>query len=410
MRGQGGRRGTRRVLCTLLLGALIPALGASPAQAAIAINDVAVNESNGQSSATFTVTRTAGILSPGATVAYATVDGSARAPGDYTATSGSLSFAGLPLGGTQSQQITVTVNGDALDEAAETFAVVLSGEGIADGSGQATITDDDPPPVVRVLDAAPAAEGATALFTVALSAPSGRDVAVAFATANGSAVAGQDYTARSGTVTIAAGATSAQVGVALTDDGADEPNETFELRLGSPSGATLGDATATATIVDDDEPPAAPAHAPPPPPAPPIGSPPASLPTAPSTSGSSTGGGTLQFGLSSPRLRLPATVLVTVSCPRAAGRCTGRVTIFSRPNRRSKIKALRAERRLARRSFGLVGGSSRTLQMQLSRRDRVLLKRAGRMNVRAYVVTTDGAGRTGVRTVNGVLVGRTTHG
>jgi hypothetical protein len=39
----------------------------------------------------------------------------------------------------------------------------------------------------------------------------------------------------------------------------------------------------------------------------------------------------------------------------------------------------------------------------------VLLRRAGRISVRAYAVTEDGAGRTGVRRVNGTLIGRTTH-
>jgi hypothetical protein len=85
------------------------------------------------------------------------------------------------------------------------------------------------------------------------------------------------------------------------------------------------------------------------------------------------------------------------------------VTIFTRPNRRSKIRALRTERRLGRRSFTLPAGATRTLQIALSRRDRVLLRRAGRIDVRAYAVTQDGAGRTGVRRVNGTLIGRTTH-
>ena len=400
------------MLCTLLLAAVTPAFGAAAAHAAVTINDVTVNETNGLASATFTVTRTVGALAPATAVAYATANGSARAPGDYTPTSGTLSFGALLLGGTQTQQITVTVQGDALDEATETFTVALAGDEVADGSGQATVVDDDPPPALRVLDAAPAAEGGTAVFTVALSTPSGRDVSVAYATANGSAMAGQDYAARSGTATIAAGATGVQVGVPLNDDGADEPNETFELRLSSPGNATIADGSGVATIVDDDEPPAAPSQPSPPPPPPPPGTAPLGVvPVSPGTTGSSTSSGALpQLGVSSPRLRLPGTIVLTVSCPRDAGRCSGRVTIFSRANKRSKIKALRVERRLARRTFTLAGGSSRTLQMLLSRRDRVLLKRAGRMNARAYVVTTDAAGRTGVRTVNGVLIGRTTHG
>ncbi|MBW3653639.1 MAG: hypothetical protein KY433_08610, partial [Actinobacteria bacterium] len=111
----------------------------------------------------------------------------------------------------------------------------------------------------------------------------------------------------------------------------------------------------------------------------------------------------------SPRLRQPATVLVTLACPRQSGRCRGRMTIFSRPSRRSRIRALRTERRLGRRNFNLSGASTHTLRIALSRRDRVLLRRAGRISVRAYVVMTDSAGRTGVRRVNGTLVARTSH-
>jgi hypothetical protein len=85
------------------------------------------------------------------------------------------------------------------------------------------------------------------------------------------------------------------------------------------------------------------------------------------------------------------------------------VTVFSRPSKRSSIKALRKERRLGRQSFTLAGGHSRTLRIALSRRDRALLRRAGRMRVRLYVVTTDSSGQRGVRRVNGTLVARTRH-
>lgn len=404
MRGQGGRRGTRRVLCTLLLGALMLAVGVPAAQAAVTINDVAVNETDDVSTATFDVTRTGGLGAPALTITYATMDGSARAPGDYTPTSGVVSFGFLLLGGTQTRQVSVTVQGDRLDEASEQFRVVISGNEVTKSDGVATITDDDPPPRVGVSDAAPAAEGATATFAIALSAVSGRAVSVAYATADGSATAGQDYTARSGTVTIAAGATTASVGVPLVDDAADEPDETFTLGLSAPSAATLGDATGTATIADNDDPPAAAGSSSG------SGSPSGTTPPPlPATGSGASDGARPRLGVSSPRLQQPATVLVTVSCPRQAGRCSGRMTLFSRPNRRSKIKQLRVERRLGRRNFNLPGAGSQTLRIALSRRDRALLKRAGRMSVRLYVLTTDSAGRTGVRRVNGTLIARTAH-
>jgi hypothetical protein len=116
-----------------------------------------------------------------------------------------------------------------------------------------------------------------------------------------------------------------------------------------------------------------------------------------------------QLGVSSPRLRRPGTILVTVSCPRQASRCNGQVTVFSRANRRSRIKALRKERRLGRRTFKLAAGRTTTLKIALSKTNRVLLLRTGRLSVRAFALTQDAAGATGVRRVTGTLIARTTH-
>jgi hypothetical protein len=415
MRGQGWRRGTSRLLELLLGGALVLALVPAAAHASVSVDDVSVAEGNGGDVvATFTVTRTGGLLTGGTTVGFATGDGSAHAPADYTAYSGSLSFGSLPLGGTQTQQVPVTVKGDLLDEPAETFRLVLSGPEVADAQGTATVEDNDPPPTVNAIDAPAAPEGATATFTIALSAPSGRDVSVSYATVDGSAVAGQDYAPTTGTATIAAGATSTPVGVALLDDADDEATESFGLAIGTPVNATRGTASATATILDTDEPPA---------PASPAsnansagGSTTASPPLSPNAigpPGGVTGAGTSQalprLGVSSPRLRRPSTILVTVSCPRSASLCDGQVTVFSRPSLRSKIKLLRKERRLGARLFKLKPGVTRTLQIALSKTDRVLLLRTGRMNVRAFAVTEDAAGKSGVRRVTGTLIARTTH-
>jgi hypothetical protein len=401
--GGQGRRGCRRALVALLacgLGLAAPAA----AQASISVNDVALTEGDGPTSVTFTLTRSAGLLAGATSVAFTTADVGAVSPADYLLTRGTRDFPGTLLPATQVQTVTVPIVGDRLDEPTETFRLVVSGAEVADGEGVATIADDDPPPFIGVNDAAPAPEGATATFGVALSAPSGRDVTVAFATANGSAVAGQDYTARAGTLTIPAGSTAAAVGVALIDDAADEPAESFELRLSAPTAATLVDAAGTATIIDNDEPPAAatsPAStAPPAPPKLPL--PPTSQPSTASSIGT-------RLVIGNPRLRQPATGLVTIACPPSAGTCTGQLTLFTRPNTRSKIKQLRKERRLGQRKFTLAGGSTTTLAFKLSRADRSLLDRAGRMNVRAFAVTRDSTGRSDVRSAGGVLLRRTAH-
>ncbi len=409
MGGRGGRRGVVGALCGALLGMLAPALSPLAAQAAITIDDVQVTESSAAVSATFTIVRSAGTLAPATSVTFATADGSATAPADYVAATGSVAFAAALLGGTQTQQVAITVQGDLLDEDDESFGVRITGAEVTDGEGSATIVDDDPLPVLDVADAPPAIEGGLAVFRIGLSAPSGRDVRVGVHTADGSAAAGQDYAARAGTVAIPAGATSVSLAVALLDDAVHEPTETFELRLGAAQAALVGDGVGAATVLDDDDPPLAPgltpgqgsaAVA-----APGLGGARGSpAPAAPATRSPSSG-----LGVSAPRLRRPRTIAVTLACPPQAGRCKGRLTIFSRPSRRSKIKLLRSERRLARRAFELAGGRTRTLLIALGRRDQSLLRRVGRMKVRAYVVTQDRAGRTVVRRVNGTLVARTAH-
>ena len=107
-------------------------------------------------------------------------------------------------------------------------------------------------PTVSVSDAS-AAEGDAVAFTVSLSAASSRQVTVEYATSDGTATSGADFAAASGTLTFAANETSKTVEVATTDDSVAEESETFTLTLSSPANATLGDATATGTINDNDD-------------------------------------------------------------------------------------------------------------------------------------------------------------
>jgi hypothetical protein len=91
-----------------------------------------------------------------------------------------------------------------------------------------------------------------ASFTVTLSASSATNVSVDYATADGTALAGSDYQASSGTVTLLAGAIAATVDVPLVADSDPESDETFSLVLSNPANALLADATGQATILDDD--------------------------------------------------------------------------------------------------------------------------------------------------------------
>ena len=99
--------------------------------------------------------------------------------------------------------------------------------------------------------------GATLDFRVTLDAAASGAVTVDYATADGTARAGEDYRAASGTLTFAAGETSKTIAVAVIDDSHDEGEETFALRLSNASGAQIADAEATGTIENTDLMPAA---------------------------------------------------------------------------------------------------------------------------------------------------------
>ena len=81
-----------------------------------------------------------------------------------------------------------------------------------------------------------------------LSRASSRTVTVDYATSDGTAVAGSDYTAASATLTFNAGETSQTVQVTVLTDSEDESQETLTLTLSNPSQATLGDGAGTGTI------------------------------------------------------------------------------------------------------------------------------------------------------------------
>ena len=97
-------------------------------------------------------------------------------------------------------------------------------------------------------------------FTVTLGKATPLRVSVAYATADGTATAGSDYTAASGTLVFAPGQTSKTVDVPILGDTAYEPDESFTLTLSNPVNATLGAATATGAITNDDAPTAPPGH------------------------------------------------------------------------------------------------------------------------------------------------------
>ena len=90
-------------------------------------------------------------------------------------------------------------------------------------------------------------------FIVTLNPASDETVTVDYATSDGTAAAGSDYTARSGTLTFSTGDTTKTVPISITDDSTNDDNETLTFTLSNPSGAEISDATGTGTIGDSDE-------------------------------------------------------------------------------------------------------------------------------------------------------------
>ena len=215
----------------------------------ITIGDARVTEGG---TAEFTVTLSSAATGA-VTVSYATVDGTATAGADYTTTSGMLTFE---VNGDRTQRVEVPTLEDDEAEETETFTVQLSapsGATVADGTGTGTITDNDEAPTITIGDAR-VTEGGTAAFTVTLSSAATRAVTVSYATVDGTATAGADYTTTSGMLTFEVnGDRTQRVEVPTLEDDEAEETETFTVQLSAPSGATVADGTGTGTITDNDE-------------------------------------------------------------------------------------------------------------------------------------------------------------
>jgi hypothetical protein len=189
------------------------------------------------------------------TVVYATANNSATAGSDYTAANGTLTFAP----GETSKTINVAVLGDTTSENNETFSVNLSGPtnaNVATSAATGEIINDDAPPGLSINDVTQneGNSGTTSFtFTVSLAQASGVPVTVQFATGDGTAAAGSDYTATNGTLTFAPGETSKTITVSVLGNAVNEANETFNVTLSNASGGTpISIPTGIGTIVNDD--------------------------------------------------------------------------------------------------------------------------------------------------------------
>ena len=178
-----------------------------------------------------------------------------------TLTNDTLTFTSENWDTAQTVRVTATQDDDAASDAAVTLTHTANGGGYVAVQETVTVTIVEKDAAVLSVSNAEAGEaGGNVVFTVSISAAAGQEVTVDYATSNGTATAGQDYTETTGTLTFAANSVASQtVSVPVTDDAVDEAEEeTFTLTLSSAQGASLARGgstlTVTGTITDDDHP------------------------------------------------------------------------------------------------------------------------------------------------------------
>ncbi len=216
--------------------------------ASFSVDDITVTEGVG---VTFTVTKT-GATTLSHDVSYATADSSALAGSDYTAKTGTLTFAANETTKTAS----ILTTDDSTNENVESFFINLTsptnGAVIGDAQGVGTLNDNDPGPSFSVNNVT-VTEGGTVTFTVTKAGSTALPHNVSYATANNSALSGSDYTAKSGLLSFNSSQTSKTVSVLTTNDSTDEYNQTFFINLTTPTnGAIISDSQGIGTINDND--------------------------------------------------------------------------------------------------------------------------------------------------------------
>ena len=143
----------------------------------------------------------------------------------------------------------VTVSLPATTDCTAAAAICASDGRMLSSAVSATVRG---PVALSVADARANEADAAVEFAVSLSRAASGTVTVGYATRDGTAKAGEDFTFTRGTLTFAAGDLTKTVSVPLLDDAIDEGEETFTLKLMNAVGAAIGDGEATGTIENAD--------------------------------------------------------------------------------------------------------------------------------------------------------------
>ena len=239
----------------ILDNAVNATIAVGSAEATIIDNDVAsltvagltVSEDAGNTLVTITSSNP---CSRDITFEYTTQDGIAVADEDYRPVAGT---AMLPAGETTTS-LSVEIIDDTLSETDETLTVTISNAAhatIAQASATLTIFDNDEASLV-IDDLSTGEDAGNALITITASNPSSQDITVEYTTEDGTAVANEDYRPVAGTAILPAGETTTSLMVEIIDDTVSEPDETLTVKLSNATQATIAQASATLTIIDDE--------------------------------------------------------------------------------------------------------------------------------------------------------------
>ncbi len=169
---------------------------------------------------------------------------------------GATFSAGVTKSGTTSGDLTVPSGVSSFTATWETVDDAIAESGnklsftVGGVNGQGSITDNDAAQTVSLVGDVSADSGSNVVFTVSISAAATDTISVDYATSNGTATAGSDYTATSGTLTWLTGDSASKTITVPTTANASifEPSEAFTVTLSNPLNCNLGTSSATGTI------------------------------------------------------------------------------------------------------------------------------------------------------------------
>ncbi|WP_236721502.1 Calx-beta domain-containing protein [Trichormus sp. NMC-1] len=223
----------------------------------LAVSPASVTE-DGTANLVYTFTRT-GSTTNALTVNYG-ITGTANSS-DYTGATPGTGKTIIFAAGSSTATLTIDPTADTTVEANETVALTLAtGTGYTVGTTAAvtgTITNDDVSSSITINLSADQTivEGQTnpqnVTYTVTLSNTSTQTITVNYATSNGTATAGSDYTSKTGTLTFNPGVTTQSIIIPIVNDAINEANETFTVTLTSPTNASLGTKASAITTITD---------------------------------------------------------------------------------------------------------------------------------------------------------------